>query len=231
MSNFLIVESENDQFFVEGLLAFLKIKTIDVNRGNLRSICDIYDFDCMDGLSQHKLNEAFSRLRRDVRQKGIEKIGVILDANSVGIEGRLAMVNQAVEDNLSIKPELKIQNQFYEFEFDGYPLNIGAHILNVDGAGELETVLKEIKALDSTYADCLYEWKNCLEKQDKKISEKDFVKYWFENYIRYDACDKKERKQAGRKCNKEVSLKEKSHLWNYEHKCLNELKAFLSEFN
>jgi hypothetical protein len=47
-------------------------------------------------------------------------------------------------------------------------------------------------------------------------------------YQRYDCCTNQEQKQAGRKCNNEASLKNKS-IYDYDRDIpeLNELKAFL----
>ncbi|MBV5279564.1 MAG: hypothetical protein J0647_11215 [Campylobacteraceae bacterium] len=97
--------------------------------------------------------------------------------------------------------------------------------MNVDGVGELDTVLKAIKTEDSTYADCLESWKTCLEEKGKSISLKDFDKFWVNNYIRYDTCSNQDKRQAGRKCNTEVGIKK--DIWNFDNSILDDLKAFL----
>ena len=101
--------------------------------------------------------------------------------------------------------------------------------MNIDGNGELETLLKEIKSSDSPIADCLESWQECL--RDKKLNKKDFDKLWIQIYQRYDGCTKKEQKQAGRKCNNETSLKDKS-IYDFDKNIieLTRLKKFLKEF-
>ena len=103
---------------------------------------------------------------------------------------------------------------------DKIPLQLGCYFTNVDGQGELETVLKAIKTQDSDYADCLKSWRSCVKEQAKNISDKDFDKFWISNYIRYDTCSPQESKQAGRKCAMsafDYILKEKSHIFDFEH--------------
>ena len=97
--------------------------------------------------------------------------------------------------------------------------------MNVQGHGELETLLKTIKTKPSIYADCLYEWKKCIENQfqsdidrklTKTISEKDFDKFGLNNYIRFDTCSSYEKKQAYRKCS----------LYNLDYVFLNKKKRY-----
>ena len=93
--------------------------------------------------------------------------------------------------------------------------------------------MKTIKAQDSIYADCLEAWRNCLQEKKRSISAKEFDKFWMSNYIRFDTCTRKERKQAERKCsmrNFEYIMENKKDIWDFEHVALNELKDFLSIF-
>ncbi|ETR67173.1 MAG: hypothetical protein OMM_11876, partial [Candidatus Magnetoglobus multicellularis str. Araruama] len=78
-----------------------------------------------------------------------------------------------------------------------YVFKMSCFLVNVQEKGELETLLKTIKTKPSAYADCLYIWKECVKnhfnsetenKNDKIISDKDFDKFWLNNYIRFDTC-------------------------------------------
>jgi hypothetical protein len=202
VSNLLIVESENDKYFIEALIEHLNL---DVEVGS--PICTIDEYECLGGIS--KLENKLVALKSRVLKEGIEKIGIIFDADNVGVEQRTNDIQEKI--NLVFEEDTDVIFEIY--------------IMNVNGTGELETVLKEIKSKDSTVADCLESWQNCLPA-DKKLNQKEFNKFWIQVYQRYDCCTKKELKQAGRKCNNEVSLKEKK-IWNFEHKTLNELKEFL----
>ncbi len=106
--------------------------------------------------------------------------------------------------------------------------SIACYITNVEGYGEQITVLKTIKSKDSPFADCLYEWKKCLEERSQTIKDKDFDKFWVNTYQRFDLSTKKEQKQAFRKCNPEASMKK--DIWNFEHRVLDGSKEFLKLF-
>lgn len=205
MNNLLIVESENDKYFIEALINHLNLN-IEVGS----PICSIDEYECLGGIS--KLENKLVALKSRVSKEGIEKIGIIFDADKIGVEQREKDIQEKID--LIFEKNSDIVFQIY--------------IMNVAGHGELETVLKEIKSEDSTVADCLESWQHCLP-DDKKLSQKEFDKFWIQMYQRYDCCLKKELKQAGRKCNNEVSLKEKN-IWNFDHEILNELKEFLNKF-
>ena len=108
-------------------------------------------------------------------------------------------------------------------------VEIGCYITNVDGNGELETVLKAIKSQDSTYADCLEAWKTCLTSKGKTITDKDFDKFWVNNYLRFDTCSASEKSQVAIKCNYESGMKK--DIWDFENPILKDLKEFLNLIN
>lgn len=206
MSNILIVESENDKFFVEALIAHINI---NVEVGN--PICTIDEYNCMGGMGKlkNRLEELKSRL---LKGDEINQVGIIFDADKVGVDERIKQIDD-IKDSVFASDELDLK----------------IFIINIDGNGELETLLKEIKSINSPIADCLESWQECLA--DKKLNKKDFDKLWIQIYQRYDCCTKKEQKQAGEKCNNEVSLKSKS-IYNFDKDCteLVKLKEFLEGF-
>jgi hypothetical protein len=105
------------------------------------------------------------------------------------------------------------------------------YFTNVNGQGELETVLKAIKSRDSPHADCLESWRRCLESKEIIITNKDFDKFWIANYVRFDTCSKDEKKQAGRKCTIDYALQTKTEVWNFDHPVLDDLKSFFELFS
>lgn len=219
--NILVVESHNDKFFIESLLAYLQRVDIEVSS----PICNIDEYECLDGLSETKLVERLINLRIESDKKGTEKIGIMIDADTKGIDAQLILVNTALE-KAGFNAKLPATNTW--IDDDSQALRVSCHILNVVGYGELETVLKLIKSGDSIFADCLEAWKNCLQSQEKTISDKDFDKFWVSIYQRFDCCTKKEKKQAERRCSFEASMKKP--IWDFEHKVLAELKVYLSSF-
>lgn len=206
MSNILIVESENDKFFIEALITHIGVDAVVGN-----PICSIDEYNCMGGIGKlkNKLEELKSRL---LKGDEINQVGIIFDADNIGIEERTKQIND-------IKKSV----------FTNDELDLKIFIMNLNGNGELETLLKEIKANPSPIADCLESWQECLG--DKRLNKKEFDKLWIQMYQRYDCCDKNEQKQAGRKCNNEVSLKEKSiYDLDKDIEELRKLKEFLAEF-
>lgn len=97
--------------------------------------------------------------------------------------------------------------------------------MNVDGKGELESLLTRIKTIDSPYADCLQQWQNCLSE---KVSQKEFEKLWVHYYLKYDTATHQERQRAGKYYTLEYSLQEKTHIWDFESPILDELRVFLA---
>jgi len=209
MSNLLIVESQNDQYFIEALIAHMNI---DIEVG--QPICQVDEYECLGGIG--KLDERLKALSHRIIKGELERVGIIFDADKVGIAKRTEQIQEKINEMVEELPK----------EFHGL-IDFFIYIQNHEGYGELESVLKMIKKSDSTIADCLESWQECLP-DGKKVSQKDFDKFWIQVYQRYDCCTKKEQKQAGIKCNNEISLKEKD-IWNFDHEILNDLKTFLTQ--
>lgn len=220
--NVLIVESHNDKYFIERLLNHLNIYPVpEVDS----PICSINDYECLEGLSKtkliQKLNEIFIKIEKD----GINKIGILIDADQVGIEDRFSMANQAIAE-AGFNAVLPAVSQW--INCNEYDVDLSCYVQNLNGHGELETVLKAIASKDTTYADCLNTWRACLSESNKSISDKDFDKFWISIYQRYDHCSKQEQNQAARKCCLEASLNK--DIWNFDHPCLDGLKDYLRSF-
>lgn len=220
-NNLLIVESQNDKFFIERLK-----QEITANFDVDTPICSISEYECLDGLSKKRLEDKLQEIEVDIGKRGLNRIGILLDADDKGIEARVKLINDAVKciDN---KLSISAVNTWYKSE--SLDIEISCHILNVDGGGELETVLKTIKSHDSRFADCLDAWRHCITYNNKKITDKDFDKFWISIYQRYDCCSKNDKKQASTKCNPEASLQK--NIWDFSHPVLDDLKSYLTMFD
>ncbi len=206
VSNLLIVESEGDKFFIEALLNEINLK-LEIGQ----PICTINEYECLGGIN--KLEQKLKFVKTRVQKEDIEKIGIVFDADMVGIEQR----KEEIKD--------KVKSVFGEYNDDVFSI----YILNKNGVGELEDILKEIKSSNSPYADCLESWRECLLSNEIEVSDKVFNKFWVNNYIMYDTCTKsKHRGQKSKYCIFEYAMKEKN-IWNFEHPILYELKKFLKE--
>jgi hypothetical protein len=228
VSNLLIVESKNDKLFMEAL-----IDNLNYNICIEPPIC-INDYECLAGLSQSKLINALKALAADIQKRDIQKVGIVIDIDNFSVDERIQWVNECINQVFTNSANLSQLGKFIEISTaTGEVIKLSCYFTNVDGKGELETVLKTIKSQDSTFADCLVNWRDCLINQGKSITDKEFDKFWVSLYIRFDTCSNKEKKQAERKCsmkNFDYIMKEKVNIWNLEHPALEELKKFLRIF-
>jgi hypothetical protein len=227
--NKLIVESKNDKAFIEALIRHLNVAA-EVDKPIF-----IDDFEDLDGLNPTKLTVKLNDVFSEVPKRPIEKIGILLDIDNVGADNRIQLINDCLRNTTATSAQLiSNTNELIRYEIEGVDIEIACFFINVNGIGELETVLKAIKNRDSVYADCLESWKECLIRNRKSISDKDFDKFWVANYVRFDTCSSRETRQAGAKCslqNFDYVLEKTPPIFNFEHEVLNELKVFLRLFN
>jgi hypothetical protein len=224
--NILIVESKNDKCFFQSV-----IKHLNCNIEIEDPIFLDEDYRDMDRLDSKKLTNALKDLKADIQKEDIERVGIIIDIDRASEAERVKFINDCIIKVFPAAIPLDRVNHFIDLKFEDYQVQLACYFTNVDGQGELETVLKAIKSKNSTYADCLESWRECLKKNGKEITDKDFDKFWVANYARYDTCTKKEDKQAGRKCTLAAALQTKAFIWNLEHPILIELKVFFRLFN
>ncbi|MEG4862689.1 MULTISPECIES: DUF3226 domain-containing protein [unclassified Microcoleus] len=227
MSNIIIVESKNDAIFMKAMVEQIN--------------CDIQveppifidDYESLEGLSETKLITTLKALEADLQKRDIKKIGILIDIDNDSEQERLQFVDRCIKEVFE-SGTLSKTKQFIDICGDnGTNAKLACYFTNVGGKGELETLLKEIKARDSPYADCLDSWKTCIESQVKEINQKDFDKFWVSIYLRYDTCSNQEQKQAGRKCSMsgfDYVMEHKKDIWDWDNPALNDLKDFLKLF-
>ncbi|MEG4085035.1 DUF3226 domain-containing protein [Microcoleus sp. POL10_C6] len=228
MSNLVIVESKNDAIFMKAMVEFLNC--------NIKIEQPIYieEYKALSGLDEKKLTNALKALKADLQKTDIEKIGIIIDIDNYSDRERLEFVDRCIKQVFEAE-SLSSTKQFIDICTDhGTNAKLACYFTNVGGKGELETLLKTIKARESPHADCLDSWRSCIkEKEGKEIKQKDFDKFWINNYIRYDTCSKQDQKQAGRKCSMsefEYVMEHKKDIWNWAHPALDDLKEFFTLF-
>lgn len=207
-------------------------------------ICKIDDYECLQG--EGELGKQLKSLINEIKngRKEIRKIGIILDIDKNSLRQRIKFVNSQLKQLKRL-----LGQQYHIIEAGQFiPLTVptddeddeeiiielACYFMNVEGIGELETVLKAIKAKESLYADCLQNWRDCLKSHNQEISEKFFDKHWLHYYIRYDTCSDEEQRLAGDYCDirkLDYVFKNKPDIFNFDHEVLNELKAFLRMFN
>ena len=193
----------------------------------------IDDYKSLEGLSETELIKALKNLIRKIDRKDIEKIGIIIDIDNYSAQERLEFVDRCIKQVFQAE-SLSSTKQFIDICTDhGTKAKLACYFTNVGGKGELETLLKAIKARESPHADCLNSWKTCIENQAQEIDRKGFDKFWVSIYLRYDTCSDKEQQQAGRKCSMygfDYVMEHKKDIWDWDNPALDDLKEFFKLF-
>jgi hypothetical protein len=227
VSNIVIVESKNDKFFMQAMVEKLNC---DIQ---VASPIYIDDYKSLEGLSETELIKALKNLIRKIDRKDIEKIGIIIDIDNYSEQERLKFVDRCIKQVFEAE-SLSSTKQFIDICTNhGTKAKLACYFTNVGGKGELETLLKEIKARESPHADCLDSWKTCIESQGKQIDQKGFDKFWVSIYLRYDTCSNQEQTQAGKKCSMsgfDYVMEHKKDIWDWNNPALDDLKEFFTLF-
>ena len=227
MSNIVIVESKNDAIFMQAMVENLNW---DIQ---VEEHIYIDDYESLEGLSETKLITTLKALEADLQKRDIEKIGIIIDIDNYSEAKRLEFVNECIQQVFESET-LSSTKQFIDICGDnGTNAKLACYFTNVGGKGELETLLKAIKAIESPHADCLNSWKTCRESQGQQIDRKGFDKFWVSIYLRYDTCSKQDRKQAEKKCSMsrfDYVMKHKKDIWDWNNPALEDLKEFFTLF-
>lgn len=229
MENVLIVESENDKFFVDAFIQHLNINNVEVSTA---FVCCVDAYECLKGLDKVKLVKAFQSLVGKANRGYISKIGVLIDQDDKNDAERLELINTCISEAYKLNnPLISAKSALFTVQVSPQAsVEFGTYFTNVNGKGELETVLKNIKTADSPHADCLNAWRKCLSDKGIILRDKIFDKVWTNFYMRYDTCDEqKERNQAETKCDNKASMKKP--IWNFDAPCLEGLKDFLLLFS
>jgi uncharacterized protein YqgV (UPF0045/DUF77 family) len=224
--NILIVESDNDKYFFQSVIKHLNYQ--------IEIAAPIFlDKDCrvMDGSDKDKLIKALKDLKADIQKEDIDRVGIILDIDRASEADRVKFINNYLIKVFPKAVLLDRVNQFIDLNFEDYQVKLACYFTNVDGKGELETVLKAIKSQDSTHADCLDRWRECLKNNGKEIDDKRFDKLWIANYIRYDTSTKDDKKHAKINLTLNYALENKPFIWDLDDPILDELKVFFHLFN
>ena len=110
MKSLIIVESHNDKYFIEKLRDELGLTNIKIDE----PICNIHDYECLNGLSETKLKQILKEIKFDQ----YKKIGIIIDADNEGIEKRIDLINSCIQTLEEVPENFTITkiNEFIKFE-------------------------------------------------------------------------------------------------------------------
>jgi 5S rRNA maturation endonuclease (ribonuclease M5) len=222
MKNIIICEGETDKKFLEGYIAYLQT-----------TFPKEYLF--IDGIKAAKGQDAITAILK-AQQIAItigetKNIGILLDADEEGITAKIAAkINPAIEKAFGQKNVIKAPNEKTSVAFGGNTVNIFCYIFNMNGKGELEDILKEIRTDKNTETTvCLDKFIECMEGCNEAYPVKTYKKN-FIYFYGYD-CIRKEGLKS-----EDIKSKLKNYgyythqYWNFEHGWLSGLKQFLSLF-
>ena len=247
-ANILIVESENDQYFIEALVK--EVLSSDTN------VCKVDEYK-HSSLDEKKLTIEITDSLTTANKNIFTKIGIILDMDNSTEKERIDLINKCLQNSFNecgyTKPhQLTRAKEFVDFQTnDGSAIQISCFFTNIDGQGELETVLKAIKTQDSTFADCIYTgWLECWQNKGKKygsrgetcdISDKEVLKLWVDFYKRFDTLTRQDRNETNTDwrgimtglTKNEKKLKEARgiEIFDLNSQKLNDIKSFLKMFD
>ena len=234
----IIVEDENDKWTFEAIIRSVKVEghltVIDTPEIDYTMITD------ENTIKPTALINGLKSLRNDFSKLTYNKVAIIRDMDQSNDVERLNIINIALKEAYP-EEEVKLSesNRFQSFFFLQNSTEKKINILfacyfvglteNGVKKGEIEDILKAIKTKPSPVADCVD--KNlpiCLKLKPEKLKDKDLVKLWVNNYVRYDTLEKKDRSAKLTKW--ENVMKDRLELFDFNNTEIadfKELKAFL----
>lgn len=218
--NRLIVEGSEDKLFITHLLQTL---------GNV----DVQEINPIDGIENfeysNKLEKALITVKNDVIKKSLKKVGLILDQDDKEND-RIAFLNKHIHIVFGKQYSLINQSESIQIEIDGAILELSLFVMNVNGAGEMNSMLRIISTQPSNFADCLQHWKVCADPKSEIISNNEFDKLWVHYFIRWDNSTKEQRANSNKNCTIKAVLENKPQIFDFENKSLDDLKNYLNQF-
>ncbi len=177
--NRLIVEGKNDIGFIKSNQLVLGLNKTNFQLSKLQN-----------GLSESDIIEELKTIKNDLENESKTniKIGFILDKDFVteGYIERYIYLNNAIERVFEINPNLSNKDFTKSIKYEDLTIEFSYFLMqNSKSEGELIDVLKEIKKIPGTIADCVT---NCFQQKidytDKEISDD-----WLHIYLKWDSCE------------------------------------------
>ncbi len=217
----IIVEGKSDKVFIESLIG----KNGVVN-SLVEELSGVDDFEY-----SQKIEEKLKGFKIQVA-KGLRKIGIIIDQDDKE-NNRITFLNKMIQKVFGVEYALTKEQEPVEIKVGDHTVELSCFIMNVNGEGELSTILKAIKPKDksSKFADCLQKWWECADAEKKIIDQVEFDKNWYHYYIKWDNSSYQERQQASKYCSLEYSVNHKKDIWDFENTILDNLKKYLYTFS
>ena len=239
----IIVEDNNDKFTFEAIIRHMRLSDNLLVRDAPYPDIDWEVVSAEKNAEQPtRLIAVFEGLRNDIRNETYDKIAIIQDIDNNSKENRLLLVNTAFEAAYPAEyQEITDTNILVPFSFiedvEGVEERLTVHVachfvgLTKNGIkqGEIEDILKAVKAQPSPLADCIDEHlPECMKVSAEELRDKDLVKGWINNYQRYNTLQKKERNEKATKWENVMGKRADIFDFNRDEVAdLKELKDFL----
>ncbi len=241
----IIVEAEGDKFTFEAIIRHIKLQDkLSVNA--IPSILTDIEWSLISKEKDYprSLIKGLKDLISDITSNKYDKIAIIRDLDLDSKQDMLTVVNKALSEayaHYNIK-EIDDVNKLVPFTFSQYdteePVTVQfacyfVHQVNDKGMakGEMEDILKAIKAKPSPIADCVDKHlPECLNiNNEDELREKDLVKLWINNYQRYDTLSRKILKNHSQQATTKYIMENRPEIYDFDKDLpeFNELKAFL----
>ena len=202
----IIVEDNNDKYTFEAIIRHIHLSD------NLL-VQDTPDIDWEFVSAEKNAEEptaliaALRGLQNDIFKEKYDKIAIVQDIDFNSKENRLLLVNTAFQTAYPVEyQEITDTNTLVPFSFiqddagmeEPLTVLVACHFVGLTKngikQGEIEDILKAVKAQPSPLADCIDEHlPECMKVSEEKLRDKDLVKQWINNYQRYDTLQKKKR--------------------------------------
>lgn len=221
MKNIIIVEGITDKKFLERYIAYLQAAFPK---------CFLID-DIKDAKGQDAITVILKAQQIAIKKGETKNIGILLDADEDGITSKIAdKINPAIEKAFGQQNVIKAPNEKASVVFGGNIVNVFCYIFNVNGKGELEDILKEIRTDKNTettvcldkFIECM---KGCNEAYPDKTYRKNFIYFYGYDCIRKEGLKPEDIKSKLK--NYEYYAPQ---YWDFEHGVLKDLKQFLLLF-
>jgi len=221
--NVIIVEGLSDKRFLEAYISYLNKKFpkryLIIDR-------------VKDAKGQNAIHSVLNTQKIQIKKGATKNIGILIDANDSGVQTKIEnIINPAIEKAFSVKNLIQSPNVKVPINFEDNIINIFCYICNIDGKGELEDILQEIRIDQNAQLPlCLDQFVSCMKGFNEAYPEKEYKKNLIYFYG-YECI----RQEKGLKPD-EIKSKLKNYnyftpeYWDFEHFRLKELRQFLELF-
>jgi len=222
MKNIIIVEGITDKKFLEGYIAHLQTTFSK-------------EYFLIDAIRNAKGQDAiFSILNAQkisIKKGETKNIGILIDADDEGITAKIeGKINPAIEKAFGVRNAVRAPNEKSAINYEDNPFNIFCHIFNIDGKGELEDILREIRTdKNAKIPICLDKFVECMEGFNEAYPEKEYKKN-FIYFYGYECIRKKGLCAEDTKSELKGYKYYSPQYWDFENDQLKELKRFLELF-